>query len=122
MIALNLCFGIIACPVRDTTLPISESSSDVELFMACLWSHNHLTSIIFSSGDLVGRNTNCILGWYLARFSHTLFDLCINKFQYQKYLFDTASGSFRNHCPPNLLSDHTTCFFHHRKSTGGRYP
>ena len=92
MIALNLCFGIIACPVRDTTLPISESSSDVELFMACLWSHNHLTSIRFSSGDLVGRNTNCILGWYLARFSHTLFDLCIDKFQYQKYLFDTASG------------------------------
>jgi len=30
MIALNLCFGIIACPVRDTTLPISDSSLNVE--------------------------------------------------------------------------------------------
>src|SRR6187455_3079715 len=46
--------------------------------MACLWSHNHLTSIRFSWGDLVGRNTNCILGWYLASFSFTLFDLCID--------------------------------------------
>lgn len=86
----SMLFVIIACPVRDTTLPISDSSSNVELFMACLWSHNHLTSIRFSSGDLVGRNTNCILGWYLARFSHTLFDLCIDKFQYQKYLFETV--------------------------------
>ena len=67
------------------------------LQMGCLWpvclrSHNHITPIRFSSGDLVRRNTNCILGWYLARFSHTLFDLCIDKFQYQKYLFDTSPG------------------------------
>jgi len=48
------------------------------LWPVCLWSHNHLTSIRFSSGDLVGRNTNCILGRYLARFSFTLFDLCID--------------------------------------------
>jgi hypothetical protein len=62
----------------DTALPISRSSLKTELFIACRCIHNHLTSIRFSSGDIVGRNTRYILGWYLARVSFTIFDLYID--------------------------------------------
>ena len=44
-----------------------------------MYIHSHLASIRFrDSGDLVGRNANCILGWYFTNVSFTLFDLCID--------------------------------------------
>src|SRR3954453_2009201 len=62
-----------------TSWPISCSSLNVELLIACLCNHNHRTSIKLSSGDLTGKNTNFIRGQHLDISSFTFFDLCTDR-------------------------------------------
>ena len=48
---------------------------NVELFIAFLCNHIHRTSIGFSSGDLVGKNTRTILGWWRLLIAFVVFFL-----------------------------------------------
>ena len=78
MLVLIVCFLLKSFVQSDTTSYISCSFSNVELFIACLCIHNHLTSIKFSSGVRVGRNTRCILLYDIwPRFLLPCCDLCI---------------------------------------------
>src|SRR3954451_23826275 len=70
-----------------TARPISCSSLNVELLTTCLCNHNHLTSIKLSSGDLIGRNTNFILGQHLNISSFTFFDLCTERLSSTRKIF-----------------------------------
>ena len=72
---LNISFHLLT-----VARPISCSSLNIELLIACLCNyHDHLTSIKLSSEDLTGRKTNFILGQSFANTSFTFFDLCIDR-------------------------------------------
>jgi hypothetical protein len=77
-----------------TTHHISCPSLNVELLIACLCNHNHLTSIKLSSGDLTSRNTNFILGPCLDISSFTFFDLCIERLSSTKIFWIFPSYQF----------------------------
>ncbi len=68
------CCNLWSSPIRFTYIVFILK----ELFIACLYIHNHLTSIRFSSGVRVERNTRCILELHLAIVCFTLFDLYID--------------------------------------------
>ena len=67
-----------ACPVRHCFSNIWFIFKGRIVYSLSLCIHNHLTSIRFSSGDLVGKNTKFILWWYFCMISLTFLDLCID--------------------------------------------
>ena len=86
--------------------PISCSSLKVALLIACLCSHNHLTSIRFNFGDLTGKNTNFILGQSLDRRSFTFFDLCTDRLSRTRKIFLIVLSYLLS----NLFKKSTNCF------------
>ena len=122
-------FVVIICPVRYYFIDILFPK--VELFMACLCIHNHLTFIKLSSGDLVGRNTRCIVGWCLTRVSFTLLDLCIYIlsniknicFTLESYFWSTLFIKSRN-CFRSFVCRHMSisgCWYDHNRQTHLEY-
>ena len=84
-------FVIITCPTRHGFTYILFILKRAVVYGLSVCIHNHLTSIRFNSGDLVGRNTIDVFFWMM--FGHRFFYLVVgfvyrNVIQYQKYLFD----------------------------------
>ena len=70
-----------------TARPISCSSLNIELLIACFCNHDHLTSIKLSSGARTGRNTNFIFGQHMDISFCTLFDLCAERLSGTRKIF-----------------------------------
>ena len=105
-------FIIYILPLANCSRPISCSSLNIELLIACLCNyHDHLTSIKLSSGDLTGRKTNFILGQSFANTSFTFFDLCIDRLLVQQRYFEYSYRIFYLLFLENQQTVFLPCFY-----------